>query len=341
MNRFSKSVKYLPLLILVAGFFIFLIAPGVAGIMDEVDPEETIKGKENNVFSEENENCFQCHGERYYSITDTLFGTVKNSEMCLSNRIERDEFYHSVHWSFSCYDCHSEEYNEFPHPLGVRFEEYWTCLDCHGYDENFAQYQFDAIDEQHSMSVHYTATDGNFSCWECHDPHTYKLLTREVENIQTVIVESNNTCLECHGNVERFKLLSERELGNVVPQHDWLPNQSLHFKAVRCIECHSEMNDTVLVSHNILPAENAVRNCVDCHSQNSILMGSLYKFAAQEERRESGFVNGVIIQNDAYVIGANRSRFLNILSLLIFGLALAAMAVHIVFRIKSSKKKES
>lgn len=337
MIKKNRKNSIVPLF-LITGFFILLIGTAVADPQQDEEEVVTEKGMVNNIFAEENENCFECHAEKYFVIEDTLFGEEKISEMCEHNRIPRDEFYHSVHWSFACMDCHSEEYNEYPHPLSVRFEDYWTCIDCHGYDENFAQFNFEEIDAEHMKSVHYKATDGDFSCWKCHDPHTYKLLSRSSEDIRTVIVESNNMCLECHANEEMFALLSERELGNVIPQHDWLPNQSLHFKAVRCIECHAEVNDSILVAHNIQPADSAVRKCVECHSSNSRLMGTLYKYRAQETREEQGFVNGVIINNDAYVIGANRSRFLNIASLVIFGLALAAIAFHTLLRIVIKKK---
>jgi len=68
-------------------------------------------------------------------------------------------------------------------------------------------------------------------------------------------------------------------------------------------------------------------------------MGTLYKYRAQQTRQENGFINGVIIDNDAYVIGANRSKILNFASLIIFGLVMAAVAVHIVFRLVVLKKK--
>jgi hypothetical protein len=335
MNKKKKSI--VPLLLIIALAFAVIINSAIAKSQDELQDDTNDKGIENNVFAEDNENCLKCHGEKMYVLTDTLLGAEKKQSMCIDNRINRNEFYNSVHWSFACLDCHSDEYNTFPHALSLRFEEYWTCLDCHGYDNNFAQYQFEKIDEEHMKSVHYTATDGNFSCWECHDPHTYKLLTRNTENVSEVILESNNMCLKCHGNEEKFALLSTRELGDVIPKHDWLPNQNLHFQAVRCIECHSEINDSLLVSHNIMSSENAVKNCVDCHSSNSILMGTLYKYQAKESRSRFGFINGAIIKNDAYVIGANRSSWLNIASLIIFGLTLGAIIVHTIFRNTTKK----
>jgi hypothetical protein len=335
MDKKKKSI--VPLLLIIALAFAVIINSAIAKSQDELQDDTNDKGIENNVFAEDNENCLKCHGEKMYVLTDTLLGAEKKQSMCIDNRINRNEFYNSVHWSFACLDCHSDEYNTFPHALSLRFEEYWTCLDCHGYDDNFAQYQFEKIDEEYMKSVHYTATDGNFSCWECHDPHTYKLLTRNTENVSEVILESNNMCLKCHGNEEKFALLSTRELGDVIPKHDWLPNQNLHFQAVRCIECHSEINDSLLVSHNIMSSENAVKNCVDCHSSNSILMGTLYKYQAKESRSRFGFINGAIIKNDAYVIGANRSSWLNIASLIIFGLTLGAIIVHTIFRITTKK----
>ncbi len=325
-----------PLILLLAGLFGLLINTAWAGLQQKDQPED--KGEKNSPFAKENEQCLKCHGEKFYTLTDTATGATKRANMCLDYRINRNDYYNSVHWNFSCLDCHSDEYNTFPHALKLRFADYWTCLDCHGYDEKFAQFKFEQIDEESQKSVHYTATKGDFSCWNCHNPHSYKLLSRSTENVSEVIVETNNICLNCHGNVEKFRLLSNKDLGNVIPKHDWLPNQELHFKAVRCIECHAEMNDSLRVSHDIMPADSAVRKCVQCHSSNSILMGTLYKYRAKKSRKEYGFINGAIINNNSYVIGANRSRILNVASILIFGLVLLAMAVHTIFRIVLRKK---
>ena len=333
----KKKRSIIPLILIVCGVFGLIINSAIAKNQDEEPVFENDRGIENNVFAEENENCLKCHGEKTYTLTDSIMGTEKKQSMCIDNRINRDSYYNSVHWSFACLDCHSDEYNTFPHALSLRFEEHWTCLDCHGYDENFAQYQFEKIEEEHMKSVHYAATDGNFSCWECHDPHNYKLLTRNNTNVSDIILESNHMCLKCHGSEEQFALLSERSLGNVIPEHDWLPNQDLHFKSVRCIECHSEINDSLLVSHNIMTSEKAVKKCVDCHSDNSILMGTLYKYQAKESRSRFGFINGAIINNDAYVIGANRNSFLNLISILLFGLTIGVIAVHTVVRIITKK----
>ncbi len=327
-NNKRSILPAILILSLITGLF---LKSALAGIAQEEPSVE--KGIENSVFAEENAQCLNCHGKDFFTLTDESSGREKNQNMCEDYKIQSDEFYHSVHWSFSCLDCHAEEYTTFPHAMELRFADYWTCMDCHGYDDNFAKFQFEEIEAEHQKSVHYTTFNGDFSCWNCHDPHSYQLISRSGESIADIVLKSNNICLECHGNEDKFRLLSERDLGDIVPKHDWLPNQGLHFRSVRCIECHSEMNDSILVAHNILPAEKAVKNCVECHSQNSILMGTLYKFKAQESRSENGFVNGLIINNESYVIGANRSTFMNIASLIILGLLLVVIGFHVIMRI--------
>ena len=81
-----------------------------------------------------------------------------------------------------------------------------------------------------------------------------------------------------------------------------------------------EVNKDILVSHLINPKEKAVKKCNECHSQNSLLMSSFYKFESKEQRKD-GFFNGIIL-NQSYVIGANRNEYLNIFSLIIFGIVI-------------------
>jgi hypothetical protein len=303
--------------------------------------EQTVtiqKGAEFSPYSEENESCLICHGEQRYLLTDPSTGLSKRRHMAADYYVDRDEFYSSVHWSFSCLDCHPAGYSEFPHAIELRFEAPWACLDCHGYDETYARYKFEDIDTEHMKSVHYTATDGEFSCWNCHDPHSYQTLAREGLNMADVVRNSNNMCLVCHGDPLKFGLITDKEPTDVLETHSWLPNQRAHLQAVRCIDCHTTINDSLLISHNLTPADKAVKGCVECHSSNSILMGTLYKHQVRETRSEYGFINAAIINNQSYVVGANRSKFMNIGSLLIFGLTLGVVLVHSLVRLLNSKK---
>jgi hypothetical protein len=123
----------------------------------------------------------------------------------------------------------------------------------------------------------------------------------------------------------------------MLDQHEWLPNHMAHFKSVRCIECHAEVNDDLLVAHKILPKDKAVKKCVECHSQNSILLASLYKFQTQERRSKQGYFNAAIL-TETYVIGANRNYFLNLASIGIFGLVVIGIIAHAILRQINAKK---
>jgi hypothetical protein len=65
-------------------------------------------------------------------------------------------------------------------------------------------------------------------------------------------------------------------------------------------------------------------------------MASLYKFESKE-KRSNGFFNGIIL-NESYVIGANRNKYLNLLSVIILIGVLGVIGIHILFRIRKSHK---
>ncbi|MCX6333336.1 MAG: cytochrome c3 family protein [Bacteroidia bacterium] len=288
-------------------------------------------------FQEDNERCFKCHGQSIYEYTNENLGRQVKALMFSERIIERKNFYGSNHKSFSCTDCHSEEYTSFPHSGQLRMEQQYNCIDCHGGDEKFAKFNFEAIEADYQASVHFKLEEGGFTCWKCHNPHEYKISARNSNNLKETILFDNNICLNCHANFSHFQLLTNRDEINILAKHDWLPNQSSHFKSVRCIECHAEVNNNVLISHLINPKEKAVRKCNECHSQNSLLMSSLYKFESKEQRKD-GFFNGIIM-NESYVIGANRNEYLNVFSLIIFGLVILIICGHLFFRLRKKQNK--
>ena len=282
-------------------------------------------------FYEDNERCLKCHGQSSYEYANENLGRQVKALMFTELRVDRNAFYRSNHKSFSCTDCHSEEYTNFPHPGELRMEQSFNCIDCHGGDDKFSQFNFDTIDVEYQMSTHFKLEEEGFSCWKCHGPHDYRINIRNSENLKETILYDNNICLKCHANFDQFQLLTDREEISILQKHEWLPNQESHFKSVRCIECHTEVNNNILVSHLVNPKEKAVRKCNECHSQNSLLMSSLYKFKSKEQRRD-GFFNGVIM-NESYVIGANRNEYLNNASFVLIILLTGVILVHIVFRI--------
>jgi hypothetical protein len=288
-------------------------------------------------FAADNELCFKCHGQNKYVYTNENLGREVKALMFPERIIDRNKFYQANHRGFKCTDCHSEDYSKFPHPGDLRMEQMYNCIDCHGGDAKFAKFKFEEIETEYQKSIHYRMTDEGFTCWKCHDPHEYKISVRNTDNLKETILYDNNICLNCHSNYNHFQLLSDREEINVLKKHDWLPDQTSHFKNVRCIECHSEVNNNMLVSHLINPKEKAVKKCNECHSQNSLLMSSLYKFNSKEKRKD-GFFNGIIL-NESYVIGANRNEYLNIFSIIIFGIVLIIIGGHIFFRVIRKSKK--
>lgn len=282
-------------------------------------------------FHEDNESCFVCHGQDKYEYTNEFLGIKVKDLMCSERIITRNDFYQSNHKSFGCTDCHSSDYITFPHPGELRMELKYNCMDCHGGDVSFSMFSFEEIDAEYQQSVHFKLEEEGFTCWSCHDAHTYKINVRNSENLKETILYDNAICLNCHSDFNRFRLMSEKEEINLIEKHDWLPSQASHFRSVRCIECHTRLNDSILVAHMIVPKADAVKNCNECHSKNSILMASLYKFQSKEQRSD-GFLNGIIL-NESYVIGANRNEYLNIFSAVIFAVVLFVIGIHIVFRI--------
>lgn len=286
-------------------------------------------------FAEDNERCLICHGQAKYQYTNESLGSQVTELMCADRIVGRKDFYSSNHKSFACTDCHSTEYETFPHPGNLRMEQMYNCLDCHGGSEMDAQFQFEQIQVEYEESVHANLENEGFTCWDCHDPHEYRITARN-RNLPMTVAYDNAICLNCHSDFSRFQLLTEKEEVNLIDKHDWLPNQKSHFSSVRCIECHAQISDTLLVSHLVLPKEQAVRQCNECHSKNSLLMASLYRYESMEQR-EDGFLNGVIM-NESFVIGANRNRYLNYISVAVLAMVLAGVAFHIFLRIKNKRK---
>lgn len=309
-------VLYLPVL-----FLCILWGVPVLGQEENEIPENVI----------DNQKCFKCHGDNFYYYYNEWVEKDVRERMNPYFVIDSAEFYQSNHKSFLCIDCHSSDYRNFPHDGMLRMEPKFTCLDCHGGDETYAAYHFEKIEEEFLQSVHSTLHSDEFTCWMCHNPHSYKINARNNKNINEVIIYDNSICLSCHADINKYQLISNLINPNVLVTHEWLPNQALHFSKVRCIECHTEVDKDILIAHKVLPKEKAVRKCVECHSQNSLLMATLYKFQAFENRDNLGFFNATML-GDHYIIGANRNYYLNVASLVIAGLVLIGIFIHAILR---------
>ena len=222
--------------------------------------------------------CLKCHSNQSYSFNNTVTGKVAKKLMNPNFILDTVAICAGVHKGLDCTDCHSPEYQTYPHQANLKLEPLSTCLDCHGGDASFATYQFEKIQSEVKKSVHFQVYGDNFTCTKCHNLHTYVATARNSSNVLEIVDYSNKMCLSCHNDMKKYKMVSGHDNPNLVEVHDWLPNQGLHFQHVRCIECHTEVVDSLMVSHNILKKDKAVRKCVQCHSANSRLKASLYKY---------------------------------------------------------------
>ena len=276
--------------------------------------------------------CLKCHSNQSYSFHNDV--TDKEVKRLMNPYYVLDTVAISagVHKSFDCTDCHSSEYEVYPHQATLKLEPLSSCLDCHGGDESYAKYKFEEIQAEVEKSVHHKVYGENFSCSKCHNQHTYAATARNSDNVLEIVDYSNKLCLSCHNDMKKYKLVSGHENPKLVEVHDWLPNQALHFQHVRCIECHTEVVDSLMVSHNILGKDQAVKKCVECHSADSRLKASLYKYENLQKRSENSGL-GSVLTNSSYVIGTHQSPFLKLLSILIFLATLAGVIIHSIFRI--------
>ena len=281
----------------------------------------------------DNNKCMKCHGKNYFQFYNEVLDKTIHKRMNPYFIINKDLYNHSVHRTFECTDCHESEYEIYPHAAELKLESKYTCQDCHSGDEDFAKFHFDEIEIEVQKSIHGREMGDESRCEMCHNPHYYQLNARMKEKISDIVQYSNQMCLHCHNyKRSRFYLLNDSIAVINEKSHPWLPNHEVHFKNVRCIECHAEYNDSLLVAHNILEKEKAVKKCVECHSSNSLLTTSLYKHTLIENRDKFGFFNGTMM-NDAFVIGANRNYYLNIISIIAFSFIIFFIAIHSVLRI--------
>lgn len=276
--------------------------------------------------------CLKCHSGQSFTFSNEVTGKIEKRLMNPYYVLDTLGLAAGVHKNFDCTDCHSPEYETYPHASNLKLEPLSSCLDCHGGDETYASYKFEQIQEEFEKSVHFQHYNESFDCSKCHSQHTYSATARNSSNVLEIVDYNNKMCLSCHADMKKFQMVSGKANPELVKVHSWLPNQELHFKHVRCIECHTEVIDSLMVSHNILSKDKAVKKCVECHSANSRLKASLYKYENLQKRSEDGSI-GSFLSNSSYVIGTHQSPVLKLLSYIIFIATLIGIVIHSIFRL--------
>jgi len=289
---------------------------------DKITPEELARIRQSNA------QCLECHSGTGLKV---LTRADVDKARLAGLLVDPDTFVKSNHGKMECVACHVRGFKEFPHAEKEK-KLINGCDECH-------TRQFLVIEDQFFKSVHAKKAKeqaGSFTCVTCHDPHVFLQVTH-FSTTRAAVRQDNGMCLQCHGSDQRFAQLSKDARPDLERIHGWLPNRPLHWAAARCVECHTPVPQKVL-SHEILPAEKAERNCVACHSVNSALRVRLYRHLVEKERETVGFVNSVIL-NEAYVIGATRNRYLD----LAFGIAtlavVAGLGLHGLLRILAGLRR--
>ena len=98
--------------------------------------------------------CIRCHTNQIHTIYNDW--TERNEKRLMNPYYVLDSvrMKTGVHGTFACVDCHSSDYETYPHMGELKLEPLSTCIDCHGGDENFASYQFEKIEEEFNKSTH-------------------------------------------------------------------------------------------------------------------------------------------------------------------------------------------
>ncbi len=286
--------------------------------------------------------CLRCHRMTTLGYRDKTTGHLVNLA------IDNHALQSSSHKKLACSRCHSGEgYDEFPHePPEATDGSVATaghkskrprCPDCHQKEPKFQKYRFEKIARQVEKSVHHGKASGFMGCFSCHDPHNFQVGSQKSDMADRVKV-ANQICLSCHAAEDRVVAGVAPALHALKASHRWLPNTERHWKVVRCVDCHTPKPGTVI--HTVLPAKQANRACVACHTGDSILLSQLYRHQMLQERQKGGFINSMVM-NDAYIIGMTRNRWLDIMSVAMLALTLAGLAAHGFGRWLAAKKRKN
>ncbi|MFA9460072.1 hypothetical protein [Thiohalorhabdus methylotrophus] len=260
--------------------------------------------------------CLGCHGGDSREVVDPETGERRDVALDMAR------YRHGAHRALDCLACHERGFRSFPHNA----KKPLTCMECHPREEaegREATFDFRRWERQFKDSIHFTRHKKRFNCGECHNPHYFRV-AEELGAPPEIIDTHNRWCLRCHKErAGRFPLSNPAD-PDMVGAHAWLPHTALHLRETRCVECHT--SNAAPVSHDLLIWDEAKRDCVICHSRDTVLQRTLYRHHPEVPAR-LGFTNTAVLQ-DGYVMAANRNRYLDLLFYLVVGLAFLYVFGH-------------
>ncbi len=275
--------------------------------------------------------CMRCHGMTTLAYRDLATGEFHDLS------VDEKAYLASNHGPVHCINCHRKpNYDAYPHAKGG-YSSNMLCTDCHEETESIEgyRYEFYDIEQEFYESVHFKALSHSFTCFSCHDPHTFGV-ARRMENTKDVIEQDNGFCLRCHANRQDFGVLSKRPFPELKRTHAWLPKAEQHWRKARCVECHTPHSERI--SHLIVGGKEAERDCVVCHRRDSIMLTKLYQHRVSEERDRAGFINSMVL-TEAYVLGMTRNRILDNASIILIGVTLLGIGGHALARVIAGTRR--
>jgi predicted CXXCH cytochrome family protein len=275
-----------------------------------------------------NQQCFACHAEAALKHPPKAGLDLQKLRMFV---VDPDVFKGSDHGNLACTKCHNEGYTDFPHAADAK-DSTSICEDCHSKKVSQIQPEFE-------KSVHAKHMGDTFTCMNCHNPHLMRLAAK-LGDAGKIVAQDNRVCLGCHDSDETFaKFAPEKKSRPLIDEiHSWLPNTRLHWQSVRCVECHTPVSTTGMLSHEILDKTKAERKCVTCHTVNSALNVRLYRSLVDEEQHKYGFVNSIML-SQSYVIGATRNPTLDAIVAVLIALTLVGVLLHGLLRYIAAKRR--
>lgn len=291
--------------------------------------------------------CLACHVGANQHMLD---GKPNQSS---SSTIDIAKFREADHGKLECSECHTKGFDIFPH----RAAKTETCMGCHPRKEEHAAddkpYEFDRIREEFEQTVHFTeyqhadekccgtatknqlpgtsparsdreaiTASERFTCEHCHEPHYFKA-TRRITQPHFIRANDNGPCLHCHMDGSSVTL-RDPATPNLLEAHAYLPHAKLHIDGTRCIDCHTTV--TKAVTHDLPEGKAADQGCNTCHSIDSVLLRRLYRYAELREPK-LGFSNSRMLE-DAYVMGANRNLWTDVLAYFLISMSFVLVFIH-------------
>ncbi|KOR30261.1 hypothetical protein TI04_06610 [Achromatium sp. WMS2] len=276
-----------------------------------------IIGTASAVPSTNKDSCLRCHGMPTLAYQDQITGGI------VSLYVDQATIEQSAHAKLQCLDCHHQDFSRYPHSE-VATQQELNCTSCHQDNPRFDRSKFQKIEQEFFHSVHFLEMPQKFSCRTCHDPHTFQRGVKR-SDVSVTIKNDNNICLHCHNLNKPLIRGNGSSLADLNTVHSWLPNLDLHWRKIRCVECHTPTSNHI--SHTILGADLAERDCVTCHAKNSLLLTGLYRHLVANDDQQNTAANDNNL-NQIYVVGLTRNQVLDSLSIFLVILTISGIIIH-------------